>query len=84
MTEIDQFAILRKLRNRLCCDDFSALARKTGSDSATMSRIKQCKTHIPPRIILNAAAALDVSPKKLMSDVGLPENYFLKKMKEPE
>lgn len=77
MQEIDQFAILRKLRNRLGCDDFSALARKIGSESATMSRIKLNKTGIPPRLILNAATVLDVSPKKLMADIGMPEDYFL-------
>lgn len=77
MQEIDQFAILRKLRNRLGCDDFSALTRKIGSESATMSRIKLHKTGIPPRLILNAATVLDVSPKKLMGDVGIPEDYFI-------
>ena len=77
--KIDQFAILRKLRNRLGCDDFSALARKIGSESATMSRIKQNKVGIPPRLILNAATVLDVSPKQLIKEVGLPEYYFFNK-----
>lgn len=47
--KIDQFAILRKLRNRLGCDDFSAIT------------------------------VLDVSPKQLIKEVGLPEYYFFNK-----
>ena len=84
MTEVDQFAVLRKLRNRLGCDSFSALSRKLGSDESAMSRIKLYRTAIPPSVILNAATVLDVSPKKLMADVGLPENYFLEKRRGSE
>ena len=79
MTELDQFAMLRKLRklrNLMGCDNFSALARQTGSESATLSRIKRGKTGIPPRLTLNAATVMDVSPKKLMGDIGMPEDYF--------
>ena len=79
MIEVDQFAVLRKLRNRMGCDSFSALSRKLGSDESAISRIKLYRTAIPPSVILNAATVLDVSPKKLMSDVGIPEDYFFER-----
>lgn len=41
MKEIDQFELLRKLRNRLGCEDFSDLGRKTGMDASGISRIKK-------------------------------------------
>lgn len=82
--KIDQFAILRKLRNRLGCDDFSELGRKTGMDASGMSRIKKGKYKVSHRLFLNAATTLDVSPKKLLAEVGLPENYFLERRRNGE
>ena len=79
MKEIDQFELLRKLRNRLGCEDFSELGRKTGMDASGISRIKKGKYKVSHRLFLNAATVLDVSPKKLLADVGLPKNYFLEK-----
>ena len=84
MTQVDQFEVLRKLRNMLGCEDFSELARKTGAHASTMSRIKKGKDKVSHRFFLNAATVLDVSPKKLMADVGLPENYFLEKRRGSE
>ena len=84
MKEIDQFELLRKLRNRLGCEDFSDLGRKTGMDASGMSRIKKGKYKISHRMFLNAATALDISPKKLIEDVGLPKHYFLEKRRNCE
>lgn len=77
--KIDQFAILRKLRNRLGCDDFSAMGRKISLNPSAISRIKKNKENISARFILNAATVLDVSPKQLIKEVGLPEYYFFNK-----
>ncbi|ARQ46694.1 helix-turn-helix domain-containing protein [Oxalobacter formigenes] len=84
MKEIDQFELLRKLRNRLGCEDFSDLWRKTGMDASGMSRIKKGKYKVSSRLFLNVATVLDISPKKLLADVGLPENYFLERRRNCE
>ena len=73
--KIDQFAILRKLRNRLGCE----MGRKISLNPSAISRIKKNKENISARFILNAATVLDVSPKQLIKEVGLPEYYFFNK-----
>ena len=79
MTEIDQFAVLRKLRNRLGCESFNVMAGLLGTDSSVISNIKNRKYKISHRIFLNAATVLDVSPKRLIKEVGLPEHYFFER-----
>ena len=79
MREIDQFAILRKLRNRLRCESFNAMAGLLGTDSSVMTNIKKGKYKISHRIFLNAATTLDISPKQLLKEVGLPDWYFFEK-----
>ena len=82
--KIDQFAILRKLRNRLGCESFGVMAGMLGADSSVITNIKKGKYKISHRLFLNAATALDISPKKLIEDVGLPKHYFLEKRRNCE
>ncbi len=82
--KIDQFAILRKLRNRLGCESFGVMAGMLGTDSSVITNIKKWKYKISHRLFLNAATALDISPKKLIEDVGLPKHYFLEKRRNCE
>lgn len=79
MTKIDQYEVLRKIRNRLKCESFGVMAGMLGTDSSVITNIKKGKYKISHRLFLNAAIALDISPKKLIEEVGLPEYYFLEK-----
>ena len=76
---VDQFAILRKLRNMMKCDSFNAMAELLGSNSSVTTNVKKGKYKISHRLFLNAAIFMDTSPKKLMKEVGLPEHYFFSK-----
>ena len=79
MGEIDQFAVLRKIRNRMGCENFSSLARKVGMDLGGITSMKKERYRISARLILNVATVLDISPKKLLTDMNMPEDYFLRK-----
>ena len=79
MTKIDQFAVIRKLRIRMGFGNYAAMCGAIGTDSSVISKIRNGEYNISHRLFLNAAIALDISPKKLMKEVGLPEYYFLEK-----
>lgn len=55
------------------------MAGIVGSDVGAISRMRSGENNISVKLFLNAATVLDMSPKKLIKAVGLPEYYFFEK-----
>ena len=77
MTKINQFRVMHKLKDLLRCKDYSAMARVVGIAASSISRMRSGKERLTPKLLLNAGTILDISPRRLLREVGLPEYYFL-------
>lgn len=77
MTNINQFRVMHKLKDLLRCKDYSAMARVVGIAASSISRMRSGKERLTPKLLLNAGTILDISPRRLLREVGLPEYYFL-------
>lgn len=78
-TVIDQSGILEKLKDRIGCGNYSIFADMISCDVGMISRVRCGSERLSPLLFLRVATVLDVSPKALAREVGLPEYFFLEK-----